>query len=63
MSLLSLLLLAARFLAGLGFSVGAKFLDVEIEGLSEKLVKFFARSYQANVYDFKKKYEHRIVSK
>lgn len=51
------------FLAGLGFSVGAKFLDVEIEGLAERLVKFFARSYQANVYDFKKKYKHRIVSK
>jgi len=49
------------FLAGLGFSVGAKFLDAEIEGLSERLVKFFARSYQANVYDFKKKYKEKIV--
>lgn len=49
------------FLAGLGFSVGAKFLDAEIEGLSEKVVKFFARSYQANVYDFKKKFKDRIV--
>jgi hypothetical protein len=49
------------FLAGLGFSVGAKFLDVEIKGLSERLVKFFARSYQANVYDFKKKYKNRIA--
>ena len=49
------------FLAGLGFSVGAKFLDAEIEGLSERLVKFLARSYQANVYDFKKKYKNRIA--
>jgi hypothetical protein len=49
------------FLAGLGLSVGAKFLDIEIEGMSERLVKFFARSYQANVYDFKKKYKDRIV--
>ncbi len=49
------------FLAGLGFSVGAKFLDVEIEGLAETVVKFFARSYQANVYDFKKKYKDRIT--
>jgi hypothetical protein len=49
------------FLAGLGFSVGAKFLDTEIEGLSERLVKFFARSYQANVYDFKKKYKGKIA--
>jgi len=50
------------FLAGLGFGVGAKFLDVEIEGLSERIVKFFSRSYQANVYDFKKKYKGEIVS-
>jgi hypothetical protein len=49
------------FLAGLGFSVGAKFLDIEIEGLSERLVKFFARSHQANIYDFKKKYKDKIT--
>lgn len=49
------------FLAGLGFSVGSKFLDFGIERLAEKLVKFFARSYQANVYDFKKKYKGKIA--
>ena len=49
------------FLAGLGFSVGSKFLDVEIEEMSERIVKFFARSHQANVYDFKKKYESKIA--
>ena len=49
------------FLAGLGFSVGAKFLDVEIEAISEKFAKFFSKSYQANVYDFKKKYKGKIV--
>lgn len=48
------------FLAGLGFSVGAKFLEAEFEGLSEKVGRFFARSYQANVYDFKKKYDKQI---
>lgn len=49
------------FLAGLGFSVGAKILDHEIEGLAERSVEFFARSYQVNVYDFKKKYKSRIL--
>lgn len=48
------------FLAGLGFGVGAKYLDVEIEGISENLAKFFSRSYQANVYDFKKEYKAKI---
>jgi hypothetical protein len=50
----------AGFLSGLGFAVGSKFLDVEIEGLSERIAKFFSRSYQANVYDFKKKYKGKI---
>jgi len=48
-------------LSGLGFAVGSNFLDVEIESLSEKLANFFSRSYQVNIYDFKKKYKHRIV--
>ena len=51
------------FLAGLGFSVGTKFLDAEIKGLSERIAKWLTRSYQANVYDFKKKYKHGIVSR
>ena len=49
------------FLAGLGFSVGAKFIDAEIAGLSEGLAKLFTKSYQANVYDFKKKYKGKIA--
>lgn len=44
------------FLAGLGFSVGNKLADLKSESISEKMAKFVARSYQATVYDFKKKY-------
>ncbi|MDH5733884.1 MAG: hypothetical protein OEY88_08910 [Candidatus Bathyarchaeota archaeon] len=49
------------FLAGLGFSVGAKYLDMKTEGLSKALARFFARSYQANIFDFKQEYKHQIV--
>ena len=49
------------FLAGLGFNVVHKFIDVETTGLSEKLAKLKTKSYQANVYDFKKKYESKIA--
>ena len=44
------------FLAGLGFSVGTKILDAKRENLSERIAKFISPSYQANIYDFKKKY-------
>ena len=53
------------FLAGLGFKVAEKavekFFGVKGEGLSEKLAKLRAKSYQANVYDFKKKYKGKIA--
>ena len=53
------------FLAGLGFKVAEKavekFFGVKGEGLSEKLAKLRAKSYQANVYDFKKKYKAKIA--
>jgi len=52
---------AGGFLAGLGYSVADKFIDLETEGLSERLAKLKTKSYQANVYDFKQKYKHRIV--
>ena len=52
---------AGGFLAGLGYSVVDKFINLETEGLSEKLAKLKTKSYQANVYDFKQKYKHRIV--
>lgn len=52
---------AGGFLAGLGFNVAHKFIDVEAEGLSEKLAKWRTKSYQANVYDFKKKYKVKIA--
>jgi hypothetical protein len=44
------------FLAGLGFEVASKFLDLKTEGLSETLAKLKMKSYQSNIYDFKKKY-------
>jgi len=49
-------------LAGLGFSVGSSILKANTEGLSEKLAKLFSKSYQVNVYDFKKKYKGSIVT-
>jgi len=49
------------FLAGLGYSVADKFIDLETEGLSERLAKLKAKSYQANIYDFKKKYKGKIA--
>jgi hypothetical protein len=49
------------FLAGLGFSIADKFIDLKTEGLSERLAKVKTKSYQANIYDFKQKYENRIV--
>ena len=52
---------AGGFLAGLGFEVAHKFIDVETTGLSEKLAKLCTKSYQANVYDFKKKYKAKIA--
>lgn len=50
---------AGGFLAGLGFDVASKLIDVEATGLSERLAKLRAKSYQANIYDFKKKYKTR----
>ena len=49
-------------LVGLGFDVINRFLEANTEGLDEKISKMFSRSYQINIYDFKKKYEGRIVA-
>jgi hypothetical protein len=49
-------------LAGLGFSVGEKILEANMEGLNEKIAKKFSKSYQVNIYDFKKKYKANIVT-
>jgi len=51
---------AGGFLAGLGYSVTDKFIDLRTEGLSERLAKLKTKSYQANIYDFKEKYKHNI---
>ena len=48
------------FLAGLGYSVVDKSINLGTEGLSERLAKLKTKSYQANVYDFKEKYKHNI---
>jgi hypothetical protein len=52
---------ASGFLAGLGFEVLRKAVDVGAEALSEKAAKLFAKSYQINVYNFKKKYKDRLA--
>ena len=52
---------AGGFLAGLGYSAVDKFIDLETEGLSERIAKLKTKSYQANVYGFMKKYKHRIM--
>jgi len=52
-------------LAELGFRVAEKavekFYSVKGAGLPEKLAKLRSKSYQANVYDFKKKYKGKIA--
>jgi hypothetical protein len=61
-------LLAGGFLSELGFKVvekatekyAEKLFSVKGEGLTERLAKLRTKSYQANVYDFKKKYKGRI---
>lgn len=57
-------LFAGGFLSELGFKVvekttekyAEKLFSVKKEGLTERLAKLKTKSYQANVYDFKKKY-------
>jgi len=53
------------FLTKLGFKVGEKavekFFRVKGEQVSERIAKLRTKSYQANIYDFKKKYKDRIV--
>jgi hypothetical protein len=44
-------------LAGLGYNVVDKLIDLGTDGLSEKIAKLSAKSYQANIFDFKKKYK------
>jgi hypothetical protein len=44
------------FLGGLGYAVLDRSVDLGTEGISEKLARLRTRNYQANVYDFKKKY-------
>jgi hypothetical protein len=53
---------AGGFLAGLGYSVVDKFVDLGTAGLSERLAEMKTKSYQANIYDFKKKYKGRIAN-
>jgi hypothetical protein len=59
--------LGGGFLASLGFQVGEKAIDrlfnVKGKALSEKISKFGTKSYQATVYDFKKKYKGKITER
>ncbi|GAI26656.1 unnamed protein product [marine sediment metagenome] len=44
-------------LAGLGFEVAEKILDIRTSGsMSEKITKWTASSHVIHVYDFRKKY-------
>lgn len=56
---------AGGFLADLGYKLAektvSKFFDVKSEGVSEKLAKLRTKNYQANIYDFKKKYKAKIT--
>jgi hypothetical protein len=49
------------FLAGLGFNVADKFIDLGTESLSERIAKLKTKSYQANIYDFKRRYKDKLV--
>lgn len=49
------------FLAGLGYNVADKFLDLGTDGISECLAKIRIKNYLATVFNFKKEYKHRIV--
>ena len=49
------------FLVGLGFIVGNELFKAQTNNLNEKIAKRFSRSYQANIYDFKKKYQSKIT--
>ena len=48
-------------LSGLGFNIGAKIFEANTNGLNEKIAKRFSKGYQADVYDFRKKYRARII--
>jgi hypothetical protein len=48
-------------LATLGFDVANQMLDLEIDGLSEKLAKIKTKSYQVNIFDFKSDYRNKLV--
>jgi hypothetical protein len=60
---------AGGFLSELGFKVvekatekyAEKLFSVKEEDLTERLAKLRTKSYQANIYDFKKKYKHKIA--
>jgi hypothetical protein len=46
---------AGGFLAGLGYNVLDKTIDLGTNGFSERLAKISSKSYQVNIFDFKKK--------
>lgn len=44
------------FLAGLGYNVLDKAIDISTEGISERTAKLRTKNYQINIYEFKQKY-------
>jgi hypothetical protein len=55
-TVLSVLAGTEGFLAGLGISVATRILDAGTKSFIERIAKFTAENYQANIYNFKKKY-------
>jgi hypothetical protein len=49
------------FLATLGYDLAHKFIEKHEEGMCESISRRTVKSYQANVYDFKKAYKQNIV--
>ena len=47
---------ATGLLAGLGFEVADKFLELKSEAISKRIGKYFSPGYEALIYDFKRKY-------
>lgn len=50
---------AGGFLAGLGYTVLDKAIDIGTSGLPERLAKMLSKSYQVNIFDFKKNYNKK----
>jgi hypothetical protein len=46
-------------LAGLGYTITEKILELETDSISERIAKSLTPNYLVNIFDFKKK--HRLI--